>query len=295
MRVVFLGNHTVGVHVLQALKETAEVVGVVAHPLDPEDGVRYESVFDFAQEWGWNVIRGKGRDVDVTNFVSSARPDLLWITDYRYLISSELVKIAPLGAVNLHPSLLPAYRGRASINWAILNGETRLGLTAHFVNEGMDTGDIIEQLSYEIGDEQDVGDCLNLLYPMYGRITLQVMSYFASGIVPRKQQDHSRATSFPRRRPEDGRIDWTLPARSIFNLVRAVARPYPGAFTNSANKTITVWKSKIVSEEKTADLPGTVLAKSGPGPEVQCGSGTLLLTSMENGAEDFLNPGCRLG
>src|SRR5262245_39304488 len=133
MRVLFLGNHTVGTKTLAAIAETETVVGVVAHPEDPEDGVRYESVYGLALSRGWKVLRGGGKDTKVDEFIRQAKPDLLWITDFRYLLPAPLLNIAPLGVVNLHPSLLPKYRGRAPINWAILKGETTLGLTAHYV------------------------------------------------------------------------------------------------------------------------------------------------------------------
>lgn len=296
MKVVFLGNHTVGVRALQAISESAEVAGVVAHPPDPEDGVRYESVGCFAERNGWKWIRGKASTPEVHRFIETARPDLLWITDFRYLIPPEMIALAPLGAVNLHPSLLPRYRGRATINWQIINGERRLGLTAHFVDEGMDTGDIIEQVSYEIGEDQDIGDCLNILYPLYGSITRKVLSYFESGRVPRAAQDHARATSFPRRRPEDGRIDWTQSARSIFNLIRAVALPYPGAFTTVSGQAVTIWKARMASETESTSEPGRVIADHELGPVVQCGRGTVLLTSVETQAShSILQAGCRLG
>jgi len=296
MRVVFLGNHTVGVRVLQAMSEMADVAGVVAHPPDPEDGVVYESVFDFAGMHGWNAIRGKGRDSETLDFVKAAKPDLLWITDYRYLIPREMLRTAPLGTVNLHPSLLPAYRGRASINWAILQGETTLGLTAHFVDEGMDTGDIIEQASYKIREDQDVGDCLKILYPLYTSMTRAVLTRFQSGKVPRVPQDHSRATVFPARRPEDGKIDWNQPARSIVNLVRAVAAPYPGAFTSIDGNKMFIWKARVISEEGSQSLPGCVLAREGTEFHVQCGAGLVALTRVEfSDSNQRLEIGCRLG
>jgi methionyl-tRNA formyltransferase len=207
-----------------------------------------------------------------------------------------MIGLAPLGTVNLHPSLLPRYRGRASINWAILNGDRRLGLTAHFVDEGIDTGDIIEQVSYEIGDDQDVGHCLNILYPLYGGITRKVLSHFECGRVPRMAQDHSRATSFPRRRPEDGRIDWAQSARSIYNLIRAVAFPYPGAFTTLSGQAVTVWKARMASEGASESEPGRVIRDHELGPLVQCGQGTLLLTRFETQAShSALQTGCQLG
>jgi|SRR5579863_436538 len=295
MRVVFLGNHTVGVRALRAINESAEVSGVIAHPTDAEDGVRYESVFDLARGNAWNCIRGKGRDRQTLEFVAAAKPDLLWITDFRYLIPREMVALAPCGAVNLHPSLLPAYRGRASINWAILKGETKLGLSGHFVDEAADSGDLIEQVSYEVREDQDVGDCLNILYPLYTSMTNKILSYFQSGSVPRTPQDASRATVYPARKPEDGVIDWGQAARSILNLVRAVAAPYPGAFTSVNGRKLTVWKARIVTEAGSNSRPGEVIEANDRETLVQCGAGVLALTSVEMPDQIHKIDGCRLG
>jgi methionyl-tRNA formyltransferase len=296
MKVVFLGNHTIGIRALQAVSETEEVTGVVAHPPDAEDGVRYQSVLDFAEKQGWEAIRGTGKDPRTHEFISAAKPDLLWITDFRYLIPAAMIALAPLGAVNLHPSLLPAYRGRAPVNWAILNGETKLGLTGHFVDEGMDTGDIIEQVSFDLGEDQDVGDCLNMLYPLYSSMTRRILGYFRSGKVPRSPQDHSRATVFPRRRPEDGAIEWKQSARSICNLIRAVAAPYPGAFTTLNGKRLIVWRARVVSEAGSSSPPGQVVDVSQREILVQCGEGVLgLVRDVGQIPIGLLDAACRLG
>lgn len=283
VRVAFLGNHTLGVRALETIAETEQVVAVVAHPEDPEDGVRYTSVHDLAVRRGWPVLRAAGRDVALAEFLRGAAPDLIWITDYRYLLPPGLLELAPLGGVNLHPSLLPRYRGRAPINWAILNGETTLGLTAHVVDEGMDSGDVIAQVEYGLGAEQDVGDALAALYPLYVRLTCEVLAHFHAGAVPRSPQDHARATAFGARRPEDGRIDWTQPADWVVNLVRAVARPYPGAFTLHGGERITVWRARRAEADLDA-TPGAVVALGPAGPLVRCGAGLVELVEIEGAA-----------
>ena len=148
MRILFLGNHTLGVRSLNALAQSNAIVGVVAHPQDSEDGVHCESVFEHASGAGLSVARFKGRDPALERYVRGVRPDLLWIADYRYLLPQSVLDLAPLGAVNLHSSLLPHYRGRAPIHWAILRGERELGLTAHFIDEGVDSGDIIARTKH---------------------------------------------------------------------------------------------------------------------------------------------------
>jgi len=296
MRVVFLGNHTVGCRVLDVLGEMSVVAGVVAHPPDPEDGVRYLSVYDCASQRGWPVVRAHGRAPELAHFVAKARADLLWITDYRYLLPAEIVALSPLGAINLHPSLLPRYRGRASINWAILHGETELGLTAHFVDAGMDTGDIIEQVSYTLTPAQNAGDALEILYPLYAKMTRMVLAKLQKGPVERRPQDESQASAFPRRRPEDGLIDWRQPAIRVANLIRAVAHPYPGAFTTLHGKRLTIWQARIAEENGSRGLPGQVMEINHGEILVQCGSGMIALTRVE--AEETLEPltaGCGLG
>lgn len=296
MRVVFLGNHTVGVRVLEALHQAAAVVGVVCHPPDPEDGVNYLSVHDVAQGLGLPTVRLAGRDGQLPGFVKKCRPDLLWVTDYRYLLSEEVLGIAPLGAVNLHPGMLPRYRGRASINWAILRGETEIGLTAHFIGAGMDDGDIILQEAISLRQDQDVSDALNLLYPVYSGLTRRVLELFAEGRVPRRPQDESRATAFPRRRPQDGCVDWAQPMVAVWNFIRALAAPYPGAFTFCRGKRVNLWQAAASSlEHNPADQVGRVVALGADGCHVSCLDGVLLVRRYDVVGGMALKPGDSLG
>jgi len=285
LSVLFLGNHTVGVRTLRAIQRHARLVGIVAHPEDPEDGVRYESVFAEAGRLGIPTLRASGKSTELEAFIKRCAPALLWIADYRYLLSPTVLQLAPLGAINLHPSLLPAYRGRAPVNWAILHGETRLGLTAHFVEEGMDSGDIVGQRAFELGRSQDVGDALQMLYPLYESLTAEVLTNLPSRRVERRVQDARKATAFPRRRPEDGRIDWSAPAEQVWNLIRAVAAPYPGAFSPRREGTVRIWKASGV--EPFASIgrptPGEVLRISADGKtlRVACGDAGLVVTRFE--------------
>lgn len=283
MKVFFLGNHTVGVRSLEAILETDEVVGVAAHPPDAEDGVRYLSVYDYARARGLSVQRFNGRDPSLLSFVQQSQPELLWVADYRYILPVQLIAAAPAGAVNLHPSLLPKYRGRAPINWAIINGEKQLGLTAHYLEAGMDTGDIIEQIRYQLEADQDVGDALEILYPLYRSITRSVLGKFRSGLIQRRPQDHRLATSFPARKPEDGLIDWEQSARRVRDLVRAVAKPYPGAYSYLSGKKILIWKVADSDRKVPPGIPGEVIAHHRRGPLVRTGRGALIVSR----AEDF--------
>ncbi len=300
MKVLFLGNHTVGVRTLRAIRRQADLVGVVAHPEDPEDGVRYESVFAEAQTLGVPVIRTTGKSADLATFVKRCAPDLLWVADYRYLLPREIVALAKHGAVNLHPSLLPAYRGRASINWAILRGETEFGLTAHVVDEGMDTGDIVGQRAYRLDRTQDVGDALSTLYPIYEELTGEVLRDFQRENVRRRAQPPTGASSFPRRRPEDGLIDWSKPANEIWNLVRAVAAPYPGAFTAWAGGVLRIWKARGIDVAPPGGgcRPGEVIASDEAAGTltVACGVDAIVVARAETeGTSAWPLAGDRLG
>jgi methionyl-tRNA formyltransferase len=281
MRIAFLGNHTVGVVVLKILLQESDVVAVIAHPFDPEDGTRYRSVYNFAVEHDLSAIRAKGKDEQLERFIEDRKPDLLWITDYRYLVPENIISLTPLGAINLHPSLLPKYRGRAPINWAIINGETNLGLTAHLVDDGMDTGDIIYQESFFLSQDQDVGDALKILYPLYGLITQKVLKAFESGNIPRRSQNHLAGTVFSKRIPADGLIDFTSPAISVWNLIRAVSRPYPGAFSYLNGKKIFLWKAQPSEIHINAGtFPGSIQKVDSRGFHIQCGDGPLCITDF---------------
>lgn len=260
-RILFLGNHTVGVRTMNTLYAEACLVGVVGHPDDPEDGVRYESVILNAQKLELPTLRANGKSRELVNFVADTRPDLLWIADYRYLLPKSILELSRLGAINLHPSLLPKYRGRAPINWAIIKGETILGLTAHWVDTDMDSGDIILQKSFRLSQDQDVSNALKMLYPIYESVTSEVLKSIKINEVPSRKQNEADATCFPRRTINDGMIDWNQPALDIWNLVRALAPPYPGAFTPWQGGILWVYhiKRSISFATKTKPSPGALL------------------------------------
>ena len=259
LKIIFLGNHTVGVTVLKELINISEVVGIVAHPIDSEDGTVYESVFEFAKESNIPTIRSNGKDGTLKEFIIEKKPDLLYIVDFRYLLNKEIINLAPLGALNMHPSKLPQYRGRASINWAILKGETQIGLSVHFVEEGADTGDIIANTYIDLNDNQDVGDALNLLYPKYSELSKLAISLMESGKFKAIKQDESKSSYYPKRKPEDGKIDFQDNPIAIKNLIRAVAPPYPGAFGFIEQQKLIIQKAILLENNSIEAHPtGTI-------------------------------------
>ncbi len=261
VRVLFLGNHTVGVRTINVLRQHANLIGIVAHPDDPEDGISYESVYASALKYNIPVLRSTGKDQALEEFINRLQPALMWIADYRYLLPRKLIDLPSLGVVNLHPSLLPKYRGRAPVNWAILNGESLLGLTAHWVEEAMDSGNILAQETYHLSQSEDVSHALQKLYPLYESITIKVLNDIKFNTISSTRQDESYSSSFPRRTPKDGFINWNQPACKVWNLVRAVAPPYPGAYCNWNGGILKILKiSRLVEfPNHITPVPGNII------------------------------------
>lgn len=293
MKIVFLGNHTVGVYVLKALLNCSsiKVIGVIAHPNDDEDGSVYESVYDFSIFNKLNVIRSNGKSPVTFNFINQLQPDLIWITDFRYIIPESVIQLSLLGAVNIHPSLLPKYRGRAAINWALIYGEPEFGLTVHFVDNGVDTGDIISQISIPIYETDYIDDLLNRSYPLYYNITLEVINMFLSNSIKRVPQKGLYPV-FPKRTASDGRINWDLSKKQILNLIKAVSKPYPGAFTFINGNKLYIWKADIVNVPFINDVPnGSIVYDSSTDQfiKIKCSDGYIEIIEMElDGANQLI-------
>jgi len=193
------------------------------------------------------------------------------------MIAEEILSVPRLGAFNMHGSLLPKYRGRAPINWAILNGEKQTGMTLHHMVKKADAGDIVDQEAVPIGNEDTAQDVFGKAVKAARLVLERQLDALTAGTAPRHVQDESQATTFGGRKPEDGRIDWTASADSIYNLVRAVTQPYPGAFTEVDGKKMLVWWAKPAGPAK--GTPGEVLSLD---PLlVATGKGSLELINME--------------
>lgn len=207
--------------------------------------------------------------------VRALRPDLILVVGWTRLLGAELLRIPPLGCVGFHASLLPRYRGRAPVNWAIINGESTTGNTMFFLDEGVDTGDIIAQRPIPI----DFEDTCATLYRKVADAAIEMLRenlpLLKAGRAPRKPQDHATATVMPRRRPEDGEIDWRRGARELHNWVRALTHPYPGAFTQAEGRTLFVWEARPAEAARPARPAGEVLGASGEGLLVCTGDGVL--------------------
>lgn len=223
------------------LKRGVNVKLVYTHEDDPGENQWFSSVKSLAES---NNIPVR-TDSPSAEIVRNANPDVIFSFYYRAMIDMNILDLAPLGAFNMHGSLLPKYRGRACVNWAVLNGETQAGVTLHHMTARADAGNIVGQEAVTIGPDETAHDVFMKIIPAAGRLLDRCLGDILSGNAEGTPQNESEATKFGRRTPADGLIDWSKSAREIHNLVRAVAKPFPGAFTYHDGKKIMVWKTRI--------------------------------------------------
>ena len=230
-RAVVFGYGDVGVRCLGVLLEAGlELPLVVTHRDDPAENRWYASVADFGRKHGLSVLE----DPDVSTLekkIGGVRPDFIFSFYYRKMLPLALLKMARRGAFNMHGSLLPKYRGRAPLNWAILKGETETGVTLHEMVEKPDAGGIVDQQAIPIGPDETAVEVFAKLTGAAESVLRRNIQSFIKDEISLKPNDLSKGSYCGRRTPEDGRIDWSKSAAEIHNLVRAVAPPFPGAFT----------------------------------------------------------------
>jgi len=176
--------------------------------------------------------------------------------------------------------MLPKYRGRAPVNWAILNGETETGNTLMVLEPGADQGDIVCQRKIPITYDDDCRTIYEKVSETECEMLDEVLPLIRQGRLPRVKQDSTTATVMPKRRPEDGLMDWHWTSRRLYDWVRALTHPYPGAFTFLAQEKIMIWKAAAV-ESPSNDLPGTITLDSDGWPKVATGDGSLRLLHVE--------------
>lgn len=289
-RIVFFGYSEVGYDCLKFLAERGHnVAALFTHPDNPDEKLWFKTPALVAREKGIPVFLP---DKVTAGAVSVLRPDLILSVYYRSMIGTKVLELAPLGAFNMHGSLLPRYRGRAPINWAVLHGEPRIGMTLHRMVKAPDAGAIVDQEGVDIGPRDTAEQAFRKALPCARRILERQIGALLAGTARETPQDESQATYFGGRTPEDGRIDWRKSAREIFNLIRAVTDPYPGAFTETGGSRLMVWWAEPAGIAAAAE-PGTVVSTE---PLiVATGDGALELTRTEwRGSAVKLAPGHRL-
>jgi methionyl-tRNA formyltransferase len=287
MRLAVFAYHSVGCECLKVLLDAGdEVVAVVTHEDDPNEEIWFPSVAELAREHGLSVHTPSDPNTPAfVELIRSLAPDLILSFYYRKILSPELIRIPRLGAINLHGSLLPKYRGRSPVNWVLVNGEKETGVTLHYMVEKADAGDIIAQRAVPIGMDDTALSLFRKITAAAAELLGETYPLIKSGRAPRIPQDASQATKFGGRRPEDGKISWEAPALSIYNLIRAVTHPYPGAFTFHHGRKLYLWAASFNGQRGSISAtcaPGTIEGvEKGKGLLVSTGAGTLLVTRTQ--------------
>ncbi len=236
MRAVVFAYHEVGARCLQALLDGGvDVQLVITHTDDPNERIWFTSVAEVARQAGIEVITPESAsEPEVQARIAGIAPDYIFSFYYRQMIPMSVLNLAKILPLNMHGSLLPKYRGRVPINWAVLHGETETGATLHVMAEKPDAGDIVAQQAVPIGPDDTAGDVFAHVTTAAANTLKGVLPQLLKGDVPRRPNNLAEGSYFGGRKPEDGRIHWEQTAAQVYNLIRAVAPPYPGAFTDVA-------------------------------------------------------------
>ena len=264
------------------------IVFLATHRDDPAEKRWFPSVAELAKSRGIEpVLLENPLDPQWTARLRVAAPDLLLSLYYRRILPDEMLAVPPLGAFNMHGSLLPKFRGRAPVNWAVLKGETRTGATLHAMTRRADAGPIVDQEAVPIGPEDTAYDVQQRVDTAAVAILARRLEELKAGTAPARPQEDAAATRFGRRRPEDGRIDWSRPAREVHDLVRAVTHPFPGAFTEIFGPRTYVWRARLPGLAAHDTFPGQVRAEEGR-LHVACGDDRYveLLTLQDEGGPE---------
>jgi methionyl-tRNA formyltransferase len=267
VRAVVFAYHNMGIVGLRALLDNGfDVPMVITHEDDPGENRWFGSVAEFCRARRLPVFCPP--DVNTApwpGMIREASPDLLFSFYYRSMLRKEVLDTPRVGALNLHGSLLPKYRGRAPVNWALVKGETETGVTLHFMTEKPDAGDIVGQEAVPIAFEDTALTLFGKMEGAASRLLDGLLPRIAREDIPRRPNDIAQGSYFGGRRREDGRIDWSRPAVEVYNLVRAVTRPYPGAFTELEGDPLTVWWAvPLPASPGSTRSPGTIRKTGGP-------------------------------
>jgi methionyl-tRNA formyltransferase len=296
MRTVWVSFDTMGRDCLEAAAVSgAEVVGVVTlpGPIDPNRSGQC-AFGEVASRLGAALVETDDVNADATlDAVRGLDPELIFVVGWSQLVRDPLIELAREGVFGMHPTLLPRHRGRAPIPWAILSGLARTGVTLfEIVDATADSGAIVGQAVVDIGPDETAETLFERLSGAHVELIREYVPQLVARTAPRLPQDPRRASSWAKRTPADGIIDWETRAPYLYDWVRAQTRPYPGAFTFLGDEKVVVWRARPVEVAEAAPA-GTVVAASPEGPVVACGEGGLLLEEVEGAGAIVV--GARLG
>jgi methionyl-tRNA formyltransferase len=282
-RILFFGYSEVGYECLSLLLERGDnVVALITHEDSPDEKIWFKTPAVAAREKGVPVLTPESVNTpEWRERIAALQPDLILSVYYRHMIGTKILALPRLGAWNMHGSLLPKYRGRAPINWAVLHGEPRIGMTLHRMVKSADAGAVVDQEGVDLGPRDTAEQAFRKVLPCARRVLARQIDALLAGTAKETPQDDAQATYFGGRKPEDGRILWSQGSTQIFNLIRAVTDPYPGAFIDVGPARLMVWWVET-------DSPATQGKRGKPGEIISIaplviatGDGTIELTRTE--------------
>ena len=294
MRLIFLGTPAFAVPTLERIVAAGhQVLTVVTQPDRPRGRGQHPApppVKETALRLGLAVYQPERvRRPEAVEQLRTLAPEAMVVVGYGQIIPQNVIDLAPLGIINVHASLLPKYRGAGPIQWAIINGETRTGVTTMRIDAGLDTGDMLLKAETEIGLDETAVELGQRLAVMGADLLVKTLDSLARGAITPQPQNSAEATLAPLLKKEDGVIDWSRPAAAIHNRVRGL-QPWPGASTPFRGQALHIWRSRVHARQ---GAPGRFVSLKPP--VVGCGAGSLELVDVQMegrkrmSAADFAN------
>lgn len=283
MRVVFMGTPDFSVPALENIAKKYEVVAVVTQQDRPKGRghkMQYTPVKEKAIELEIPVYQPKRvKDHEFVDILKTLKPDVIVVIAFGQILSKEILELPKYGCINVHASLLPKYRGAAPIQWAVINGDKKSGVTTMYMAEGLDTGDIIDTSEIVLDEKETGGSLFDKLADLGGKLILNTLDKLETGTATRTRQDDARSTYAGKITKELGKIDFTKSAAEIERLIRGL-NPWPSAFTYMDDKMLKIWNADVL-EETVEEDPGTITEVNKKFIKVATGEGYLLLKEIQ--------------
>ncbi len=280
MKAVVFAYHNMGrIGIERLLAAGFEIPLVFTHEDNPDEFVWFGSVVELCKELSipW-VTPESPNTAEWIDRIRDTSPDIIFSFYYRHLICPEILSIPPLGGYNLHGSYLPAYRGRCPVNWVIIRGETSTGVTLHEMVEKPDAGPVVARQRVAIAPEDTALTLFGKLETAAGILLEEILPRMRKGDIPKIPLNVSEGSYFGGRKPDDGRISWDRPAKEIYNLIRGVTRPYPGAFGFLGQEKVLFWRATASDEQS---YPPGMIVLTGEYVVIGTGRGCLCPQEIE--------------
>ena len=275
---VVFAYHNVGVRCLRVLlARGVQVPLVLTHEDNPAETIWYDSVADVCAENGiaYSTVDDANAP-EIVNRIRALAPDFIFSFYYRKMLGAALLTIPSRGALNMHGSLLPKYRGRVPVNWAVLHGETETGASLHYMDIKPDAGDLVAQTSVPILPDDTAHEVFAKV-TVAAELTLhRALPQLLAGTAARVPLNLATGSYFSGRKPEDGRIDWNQPAHTVHNLIRAVAPPYPGAFCDIAGEQVIIERACVESDVTFSHQRAGTIVHAASGVGIVCADGQVI-------------------